>query len=229
MLGAFLAPRQRDYILGDLAEEFQRHVLPQRGAVRAHLWYWQQVFRSIPSSASRKRGRRIRKKDPYIMTLIQDLRFAVRGLIKTPGFTAIAVLTLALGIGANTTIFSVVQSVLLRPLPYDEPDRIVQIWETHPDRGWTSMSFSHPNFWDLWDQNESFEEIAAMTGAAMNLTGFEYPERLAARRTSAGFFRVLRIEPMIGRGFLPGEDQPGGDNRVALLGNGFWMRRYGAR
>ena len=151
ILGVFLAPRQRDYILGDLAEEFQRHVLPQRGADRAHLWYWQQVFRSIPSSASRKRGRRTRKRDPYIMTLIQDLRFAVRSLIKTPGFTAIAVLTLALGIGANTTIFSVVQSVLLRPLPYDEPDQIVQIWETHPDRGWNSMSFSHPNFWDLWD------------------------------------------------------------------------------
>ncbi len=227
ILGVFLAPRQCDYILGDLAEEFQRHILPQRGAPRAHLWYWQQIFRSIPSSASRKNGRRTRKKDPYIMTLIQDLRFAVRSLIKTPGFTAIAVLTLALGIGANTTIFSVVQSVLLRPLPYDEPDRIVEIWETHPDRGWNSMSFSHPNFWDLWDQNESFEEMAAMTGAAMNLTGFEYPERLAARRVSAGFFRVLRVEPEIGRGFLPGEDQPGGENRVALLGNGFWMRRYG--
>ncbi len=227
MLGAFLAPHQRDYILGDLAEEFQRHVLPQRGAVRAHLWYWQQVFRSIPSSASRKRGRRTRKRDPYIMTLIQDLRFAARSLIKTPGFTAIAVLTLALGIGANTTIFSVVQTVLLRPLPYDEPDRIVQIWETHPDRGWNSMSFSHPNFWDLWDQNESFEEMAAMAGAAVNLTGFQYPERLAARRVSAEFFRVLRVEPIIGRAFLPGEDQPGGDPRVALLGNGFWMRRYG--
>ena len=227
ILGVFLAPRQCDYILGDLAEEFQRHILPQRGALRAHLWYWQQVFRSIPSSASRKKGHRTRKKDPYIMTLIQDLRFAVRSLIKTPGFTAIAVFTLALGIGANTTIFSVVQSVLLRPLPYDEPDRIVEIWETHPDRGWNSMSFSHPNFWDLWDQNESFEEIAAMNGAAMNLTGFEYPERLAARRTSAGFFRVLRVNPIIGRGFLPGEDQPGGDNQVALLGNGFWMRRFG--
>jgi putative ABC transport system permease protein len=227
ILGVFLAPRQRDYILGDLAEEFHRHVLPQRGAFRAHMWFWQQVFRSIPSSASRKNGRRTRKKDPYIMTLIQDLKFAARSLIKTPGFTAIAVLTLALGIGANTTIFSVVQSVLLRPLPYDEPERIIQIWETHPDRGWNSMSFSHPNFWDLWDQNESLEEIAAMTGAAMNLTGFEYPERLAARRASAGFFRVLRVEPDIGRGFLPGEDQPGGENRVALLGNGFWMRRYG--
>lgn len=227
LLGVFLASRQCDYILGDLAEEFERHVLPQRGALRAHLWYWRQVFGSIPSSASRMRGQRPQKKDPYIMTLIQDLRFAARSLIKTPGFTAIAVLTIALGIGANTTIFSVVQSVLLRPLPYDEPGQIVQIWETHPDRGWNSMSFSHPNFWDLWDQNESFEELAAMTGTAMNLTGFEFPQRIAARRTSAGFFRVLRVEPLIGRGFLPGEDQPGGDNQVALLGHGFWMSRFG--
>ena len=159
--------------------------------------------------------------------LIQDVRLAIRSLIKTPGFTAIAVLTLALGIGANTTIFSVVQSVLLRPLPYDDPDRIVEIMETHPDRDWT-ISFSHPNFWDLWDQNDSFETMAARGGTSMNLTGFEAPERVFGSAVTADFFRVLGMDALHGRVFLPGEDQPAGNARIAILGNGLWTRRFAA-
>jgi putative ABC transport system permease protein len=226
VLGRILAPRKLDYLLGDLLEEYRRHILPERGKIRATLWYWQQVVRSIPSSASSAK-RTTRKGDGYIMNLLHDVRFAIRSLIKTPGFTAIAVLTLALGIGANTTIFSVVQTVLLRPLPYDEPDRIVQVYETNTDRGWNTVYFSHPNFWDFKEQNSSFEQIAAMTRGAMNLTGFEYPERLSAGRVTVEFFRVLRMDALYGRTFLPGEDQPESDTRVALLGNGLWRRRFG--
>lgn len=162
----------------------------------------------------------------WFETIWQDIRLAARGLLRTPGFAFIAVATLALGIGANTTIFSVVQSILLRPLPYDQPDRIIEIHETHPDRGWT-ISFSHPNFWDLWDQNKSFEALAASTGDAMNLTGFDTPERVQASVISADLFRVLRLPAVYGRTFQPGEDQPDADHRIVLLGNGFWMRRFG--
>ncbi len=241
-----LAPRHlRNDILGDLHEEFRRFTLVEATWLRARLWYWRQVLGTLAqyrvARGSRKglvgsshRPTVVSRSGTGGMTvkgafdaLIHDVRLAIRSLIKTPGFTAIAVLTLALGIGANTTIFSVVQSVLLRPLPYDEPDRIVEIMETHPDRGWT-ISFSHPNFWDFWDQNESFETMAARGDGVMNLTGFESPERIIGNTVTADFFRVLRIDALHGRVFLPGEDQPGGNVRVAVLGNGLWTRRFAA-
>ncbi len=183
-------PHIRRDVLGDLHEEFARFRNATDHPIRARLWYWRQVFGTLAEYRV-VRGRRNapRRKLMSLGRIVDaatlDLRLAIRSLIKTPGFTVVAVGTLALGIGANTTIFSVVQSVLLRPLPYDEPDRIVEIYETHAERGWNSMSFSHPNFWDLWEQNDTFEDIGALTGAAMNLTGFEYPERLSVRRISA--------------------------------------------
>ena len=243
------APRyiRRD-VLGDLHEEFRNVASSERSPFRARLWYWRQVLGTLVQYRV-ARGRQTfgdtwRATSPYqtepndpdwgenmsfgnsVGLLIDDVRFAVRGLIKTPGFTVIAVFTLALGIGANTTIFSVVQAVLLRPLPYDEPDRIVEINETHPERGWTIV-FSHPNFWDFWEQNKAFEGLAAMDGTAMNLTGFDAPERITGGNITANFFQVLGVQPLHGRTFLPGEDHPGGDNRIALLGNGLWMRRFG--
>ncbi len=238
-----LAPRHlRSDVLGDLHEEFRRFTLVESNVLRARLWYWRQVLGTLAQYRVARGSRKASVGSvPHRPTtglsgnwtigraleaLFHDVRHAIRSLIKTPGFTAIAVLTLALGIGANTTIFSVVQSVLLRPLPYDEPDRIVQIMETHPDRGWT-ISFSHPNFWDFWDQNESFETLAARGGASMNLTGFESPERVVGSAVTADFFHVLRMDALHGRVFLPGEDQPGGDARVAILGNGLWTRRFG--
>ena len=227
-------------VLGDLHEEFRRFTLVESNGVRARLWYWRQVLGTLAQYRGARGSRKGSIGSPHrssweggttirstLDALVHDVRLAIRSLIKTPGFTAIAVLTLALGIGASTTIFSVVQSVLLRPLPYDEPDRIVQIMETHPDRGWT-ISFSHPNFWDFWDQNQSFETLAARGGASMNLTGFESPERVFGSAVTADFFRVLRMDALHGRVFLPGEDQPGGDAGIAILGNGLWTRRFGA-
>jgi len=157
-----------------------------------------------------------------------DVRLATRTLLRQPGFTAVAILTLALGIGANTAIFSVVHTVLLTPLPFGEPDQLVRIWGSKPDRGWARTSFTHANFWDFRDMVTAFEDLGAYGGASLNLTGFDFPEQLDAGRISAGFFHILRVEPVLGRTFLPGEDQEGGENRVVLLANDFWRTRFGA-
>ncbi|MFC1628409.1 ABC transporter permease [Gemmatimonadota bacterium] len=159
--------------------------------------------------------------------LFQDIRFALRTLRKRPDFTAVALITLALGIGANSAIFSVVQTVLLEPLPFEEPDRLVQIWESRLDRGWDRASVAPGNFWDLRDMNRTFEDLGVFSGASMNLTGSEFPERISAGRVSAGFFSILGVAPVLGRTLLIGEDDPGQDNQVALLGNSFWQSHYG--
>lgn len=160
--------------------------------------------------------------------LMQDLRLGLRALLKSPGYAAVAILTLALGIGANTAIFSVIHSVLIQPLPFAEPDRLVQIWETRLERDWDTVSISPPNFWDFRDMSSSFEDLVAYVGASVNLTGDDYPERLSAGLVSAGFFRVLRVEPVHGRIFLPGEDEPANENRVVLLSHDFWRSRMGS-
>jgi putative ABC transport system permease protein len=152
----------------------------------------------------------------------------MRTLLKYPAFTAVALVTSALGIGANTAIFSIMYSVLFTPLPFGQPDRLVQIWESRLDRGWDRASFTHANFWDLRDLNSTFEDLGTLKHTSFNLTGFDYPERLRGGRISAGFFRILRVAPTLGRTFLPGEDQPGEENRVALLGNEIWRSRFAA-
>lgn len=160
--------------------------------------------------------------------LRQDLRFALRQLWKRPAFSAIALGMFALGIGANTAIFSVVYAVLLKPLPFDDPDRIVRIWESRVEQGWDRASVAPGNFWDLRDMNRAFEDLGAYRFSSANLTGIDHPERLNAGRVTSGFFgQVLGVRPVLGRNFLPGEDQPGGEDRVALLGNEFWHSRFG--
>ena len=141
-------------------------------------------------------------------SIFQDFRYAVRMLGKQPGFTAVALITLALGIGANTAIFSVVYTVLLKPLPFGQPEELVQLWEARPDRGWTHASGTHANFWDLKDMNRAFEDVGTMKWTSVNLSGLGYPERLRAGRVSAGFFRILRVQPVLGRTFVAGEDEP---------------------
>ena len=161
-------------------------------------------------------------------TLLQDVRYGVRSLATRPGFTAVAVLTLALGIGANTAIFSVVQSVLLAPLPFREPGRLVELWETRLDCGWNRASFTHANFWDVQARNRTFEGVGTMAWTSMNLTGFDYPEQLNAAEVSSGFFRVLGVTPVAGRTFLDEESEPGHDSHVVLVGHRLWVARFGA-
>jgi len=157
-----------------------------------------------------------------------DIKYSLRIIGKNRGFAAVAILTLALGIGANTAIFSVIYSVLLQPLPFGNPERIVQIWETRVEQGRTRASLAPANFWDFRDMQRTFEDLGTYQGRSVNLTGYEYPERLDGGYISAGFFRILQVTPVLGRTFLPGEDQPGGENQVALLGNEFWRTRFNA-
>ncbi|MEJ7576820.1 MAG: ABC transporter permease [Pyrinomonadaceae bacterium] len=158
-------------------------------------------------------------------TLWQDIRFAVRMLLKNPGITAVVVLVLALGIGANTTIFSVVNAVLLRPLPYEDPDRLVRLSEDSPQV--PEMSISYPNFLDWREQNGVFSSIAAMQFRSLNLIGVNEPERLPGRAVSAQFFDVLGVKPALGRSFMAEEDRPGA-NRVCIVSDGLWKRRFGS-
>ena len=159
-----------------------------------------------------------------IANLWQDLRFGVRMLVKQPGFTLIAALTLALGIGANTAIFSIVNAVLLRPFPYQAPERLVIVQERESGGG---FSPSYPNFVDWRAQNTAFASIAAVRqNESFNLTGAGEPERLQGQLVSAEFFSTLGIKPLVGRDFLAEEDRAGATPAV-ILSYGFWQRRFG--
>ncbi|HEX5581012.1 MAG TPA: ABC transporter permease [Gemmatimonadaceae bacterium] len=157
-------------------------------------------------------------------TLLQDIRYALRTLRRNIGFTAAAVLTLALGLGANAAIFGIVNGVLLRPLPYGDPDRLVMVWGKYPEFGRTSTSL--PDFLDWREGARSFESMAASHGATYNLTGTGEPEQLRASRVTANFFGTLGVQPALGRGFTADEDR-GGDDFVAVLSHGLWQRRFG--
>jgi putative ABC transport system permease protein len=159
-----------------------------------------------------------------MQTLWQDIRFAVRILLKNSGFTAVAIITLALGIGANTAIFSVVNSVLLRPLPYMEPDRLATFWLATP-KGMQDMEFTDQLFAFFRDRNQSFETLAAYDDTSLTLTGRDQPERLETTTVTHDFFRVMRQEPLYGRTFLPSEDAPG-NNNVVILSHQLWQRRF---
>ena len=158
--------------------------------------------------------------------LLHDLRYAVRMQLKNPAFTIIAIIALALGIGANTAIFSVVNTVLLRPLPYKDPERLVMVWEDSSRHGYPRDTPAAANFVDWRDQNQVFEGMAAIADTSFNLTGSGEPERLEGRRVSANLFPLLGVEPQIGRVFDAGEDQPGA-HRVILLSYALWQRRFG--
>jgi len=159
-------------------------------------------------------------------TLLQDLRYAVRLLRRSPGFAIAAILTLALGMGANTVMFSVLNTVLLRPLPYPHPDQLVQIWETDSRRGDTHGPISPYNFVDWRSQSQTFAQMATYDYNAVVLTGQKSPVRLSSLFVSAGFFDVFQITPLKGRTFLPDEDTAGKD-RVAVLSYGAWLRHFG--
>ena len=157
-------------------------------------------------------------------SLVHDLRYGARMLLKHPGVTAIAVLTLALGIGANTAIFSVVNAVLLNPLPYREPDRLVSLWEKVPTHG--RFRASPANFFDWKNQNTVFQDVAAFGQTSMTLTGSGEPEQLTGTRVSSGYFPVVGVEPMLGRSFAH-EEHETGKGSVVILGHAFWQRRFG--
>jgi predicted permease len=159
-----------------------------------------------------------------MLAVIQDLRYGLRMLAKNPGFAAVAVIALALGIGANTAIFSVVNGVLLQPLAYRNPDRLMRLSERSPDFG--TMAVAYPNFVDWKDQSRAFAGLAAFRWEDYDVTGGGQPEHLSGKMVSADFFRVLGINPVLGRDFDPRADRLGA-SPVVLIGGGLWNRRFG--
>jgi predicted permease len=161
-----------------------------------------------------------------IANLLYDLRHALRLLRASPGFALVAVVTLALGIGATTAIFSVVDAVMLRPLPFSEPERLVKVWETTPEG--FDFSASDPNYLDFQEQSHTFAGMAAYKQAALNLSGSGEPTRLEGMAVTHTLFPLLGVAPALGRTFLAEEDETGGNTNVAVLSHSLWVQRFGA-
>jgi putative ABC transport system permease protein len=159
--------------------------------------------------------------------LFQDIRYAVRMLLKKPAFTAIVVLALAIGIGANTAIFSVVNAILLRPLPYKNPDRISMVWMDNTRLGMNQDWHSYANYMDYKQQSQTFDDMAAFNNRSFNLTGEAEPVRVTGAWATASLFSVMGVDPAIGRTFTVEEEEPGKD-LVVVLSNGLWQRRFGS-
>src|SRR6185503_21253305 len=230
---------------GEIVEELSQHLedryqqLVTGGATSeeaSHAVLLELADSDLMSSELRRVHRTIYREPPVLgeqrrttvlHDLGQDLRFGFRTLFKNPGFTAVAVIALALGIGANSAIFSVVNTVLLRPLPYHDPDRLVMVWEDATRHGYPRDTPAVANYMDWRSQNHVFEDMAAVADASLNLTEAGDPERLEGTAANASLFTVLGVAPQFGRAFTAEEDQPGA-NRVVMLSNRLWARRFGA-
>jgi predicted permease len=159
--------------------------------------------------------------------LVAELRQSLRGLRRNPGLTILGAAMLALGIGASTVVFSIFYAALMQSLPFRDPRRLLELWETRKDRGIDQASFSEANFWDVRAQNRSFQEVAAYHYNEANLTGIGPAEKVSATAVTAGFFRALGISPALGRDFFYDEDRGGWENSVVIVGNRFWKNRFG--
>ena len=159
-------------------------------------------------------------------SLLRDLKFSVRSLLKRPALAIIAIVTLAIGIGANSAIFSVVNALLLKPLPFPDPDRIVALWDKVPSRGIERNEVTVANYLDWRAQNRTFEQLGMYRWWSTNLTGADSPERVQGFQVTPNFLDIVGVKPLLGRGFSGDEDQPGKD-AVALLTYSLWQRRFG--
>ena len=220
----------RRRLFNDLSEEIQAHLE-------------EKIEELVASGIPRKEATAAARRDFGNVTLVQedsrevwrwpsienfliDVRYGLRMLRKNPGFTAVAVLTLALGIGANTAVFGVMNAVLLRPLPFKQPSRLMMLFEGIPKLGFPKMGFSAPDFAVFERAQKSFESVGAYQNKYFNISGEREPERLMAARISSSVFPMLGAEPMLGRTFTIGEDVPG--QNVVILSYGLWQRRFGA-
>jgi putative ABC transport system permease protein len=227
-LAHIFSPEARDQELADeLESHLEMHIEDNVRAGMTPQEARRQALIKLGGVAQTKEEYRRRRGIPMIEDLWQDLRFGARMLRRSPSFTVAAVLALALGIGANTAIFSVVNTVLLRPLPYQDPDRLAMVWEESALQGFPRNSVSAANYIDWRAQNQVFEDMAIIGRMNFNLTGEGEPERIDGRRVSANFFPLLGVKPHLGRAFLPEEDQPG-NSRVVIMSYGLWQRRFGS-
>ncbi|PYR33228.1 MAG: hypothetical protein DMF90_21560, partial [Acidobacteria bacterium] len=211
--------REVDAHLRLLAEDFERQGLTPRQALVA-------ARRKFGGVEQAKELHRDARSFLWLDQLRQDSHYACRTLARNPGFTVVAVLTLALGIGANTAIFSLIYAVLWRPLPFHAPERLVMVWEDQTRYGFPQGTPAPANFLDWRTQNHVFEDMAAMVWQDFTVTGNGNPERIAGLRVMAGFFPLLGVQPILGRTFVPAEDRPEAAP-TAVLSYGFWQRRFG--
>lgn len=222
-----LGPRKHaEFLLGDLEEGFHDRVDSPLGLPGARRWYWRQAWLGVtraapPADLAKTTGTSGMPPDG----LRRDLRLAARSLAKTPAFTATAVFTLALGIGPTTALFSVVDAVLLRPLPFQDPDRLVVIWETDRSDGDRRWRVAPANFLDWKAQARSLEDAAAFGAYAATLTGDGDPRPIRGAAVTASYLSVLGLRPILGRDFTPGDETAG--TPVVLLGHGLWRSRFG--
>src|SRR5215831_7709965 len=219
---------QREAVLEDIEEEMRIHIeLETKTNVERGM-----TPEAARLAAMKSFGNLGRMKDlayeirggGILETLWQDARYAARTIREKPGFATVAVLTLSLGIGCNTAIFSMINAVLLRPLPYAEPDRLVFVG--HSWGGGLPRIISSLNYLDCRDRNQVFESTALYLEWGANLNGMGPPERLTGLQVSASFFSTLKTQPFLGRAFSPEEDRPDRE-QVVILGYGLWQRRFG--
>jgi hypothetical protein len=159
-------------------------------------------------------------------TLWKDLRFALRVLLKSPGFSAVVIVSLALGIGATTAIYSIINAYLLRPMPVDQPDRLLAIYLSIPNSGVNVEGFSLPQWKDFRAAETGLSDIMGSTGLPLSMTDGDKPELIWGELATGNYFSGLGVRPVVGRGFLPDEDQNPGEKPVCVLNYNFWQRRF---
>jgi predicted permease len=229
-----LPPEDAEVITGDLEETFRQTIVPRAGVRAARRWYWRQsisiVWAHVRQPALDPAQPETRKR-MTMSALRQDLGYAIRSIRKQPGFTVLAVLMLALGIGANVAIFSLVNAILLKPLPYADPDRLAIVHMLAPDRDapgvFGHVIWSYPKYLAFRDAQGIFESSAVFTSASWNLTGSASPERVIGEQVESSYFHTLGVTVQVGRLFSAEETRAPGSAPIALLGHGFWTRRFG--
>jgi len=241
LLRRALPAEDREALIGDLAEEYRDVHLPRDGAARAKRWYWSQTLRSLFSrrDGAHRRAHPQRSSggpgavaprtgDGLMSNFLGDLRYGLRTLLQTPTFTVLTVLTLAMAIGVNTAIFSMVNVLMFRPLPIKDTEEMGFIYFDNPDRGVQRGRMSEGDFLDYRESFRSLTDLAAARrGRSVIMTGHDAPEQLTAFDVTDNTFDVWRLEPTLGRGFRPGEDDLGAPP-VAVLSHGLWERRFGS-
>ena len=230
LLSRRLSDAWREVVLGDLAEEYEARSAAAPAAARR--WLWWQAVRCLVSPPPNRTPAALPslplEKHPMLQTLAADVRYAVRVLGRAPSFTLAVVAVLALGIGATTAIFSIVNTVLLRPLPFDDADRLVRLFHVPPQAtfpGIPRFALSPANFYDWQREATAFEGMALYRGRSFTLTGSGAPRSINVATVGAGFFDILRVRPAQGRLFRPDEDAPGA--RVVVISDGFWRTQMG--
>jgi len=225
LLRLILPEEEREFVLGDLAERprgsWAREVL---GALSLRVSHVSSLPRRAPKGTHGDPTKHS-KAETMLHDLFLDLRFAIRTMLRNPAFTVVALSTMALGIGANTAMFSIVNGVILKPLPYPEPDRIVLLAERNLPRGWESFSVAPLNFWDWQERNRSLELLAAYQRGSVNYTGEDQPQSLQIYAVTEDFLEILGGIPVRGRGITVEDLDPDGP-AVAVLTYGFWMREF---